>query len=58
MLELAVVNKLQSLGLKSVFNKLKTNKQKEQYYGSKLKKKSNIWLYRFYAELKKRSKPL
>jgi len=49
MLEQAVTNKLQSLELKSVFNRLKINKIKENSYRSKLQKKPNIWLYRFYA---------
>lgn len=49
MLEQAVTNKLQSLELKSVFNKLKINKLKENSYVSKLNKKPNIWLYRFYS---------
>ena len=58
MLEQAVTNKLQSLELKSVFNKLKINKLKENSYVSKLNKKPNIWLYRFYSYLQKRSKVL
>lgn len=49
MLEQAVANKLQSIRLKSVFCKLKANRLQEERYRSKLKKKPNIWLYRFYA---------
>jgi len=49
MLEIAVANKLQNFGLRNVFLKLRQNKLKEDSLKSRLRKRGNIWLYRFYG---------